>query len=144
VSRRSTWALVLACFGLAAVLFASGCTSAYTITAASLTTAEKVVQAAAEQFPAFDKAKRKAITDQATSLEVGKAELAAWDVTAEKAVKAIEGAHASVVLGADGLKGVRDGLRNPKQLSTWIGPAIRVGLDLLNLLAAVGLKLQVN
>ncbi len=119
-----------------------GCVSAYAVTAASLVTAERTVQAAAEQFQPFDKAKRASIVQQATSLDTGKAALAQWDVTAERVAKAVEGAHASVKLAADGLTGVRDGLRDPSQLGAWIGPAIRVGLDLVSLLNAVGLKLQ--
>jgi hypothetical protein len=120
----------------------AGCTTAYSVTAASLVTANKIVQAAAEQFPPFDKDKRTAIVNAATSRDAGAAALNEWTKTSDTVVKAIEGAHASVQLGADGLKGVRDGLRNPKDLGTWVAPAIRVGLDLINLLAAVGLKLQ--
>jgi hypothetical protein len=130
-----------------ALLFAvllSGCTSAYTITAASLTAAERTVSAAAEQFPPFDAEKRKTIVLQATSREGGAKALAEWDATAVKIAEAVEGAHASVRLGADGLKGVRDGLRNPKDLNTWIGPALRVGLDLVKLLGAVGLQLKLG
>jgi hypothetical protein len=126
----------------AAALAMTGCTSAYTVTAASLTAAERVVQAASEQFPTFDAEKRKTIVMQATSREGGAKALADWDVTSDKIATAINGAHASVKLGADGLKGVRDGLRKPSELSSWIRPALRVGLDLLNLLAAVGLKLN--
>lgn len=120
----------------------SGCSTAYTSAAASLTAAEKVVQAAAEQFPKFDQQKRHAIVMTATSYEDGAAHLAEWDITANKAVLAIEGAHATVRLGADGLRGVHDGLRDPKQLSSWILPAIKVGRDLANLLEAFGLKLK--
>jgi len=126
------------------VLAAAGCATAYTTTASALIAAERVTQAAADQFPAFDAAKRKTIVDSAPSVVAGKVTLAEWDATVEKVTKAIEGAHASVRLGADGLKGVRDGLRDPKQLGAWIGPAIRVGVDLLSLLSAVGLKLKIG
>lgn len=140
--RATKWALAwLVC---AAALALAGCTSAYTKTAAALVVAERTVQAAAEQFPAFDKAKRKAIVEAATSANDGRMHLDAWDVKSERIVRAIEGAHASVQLGADGLKGVRDGLRDPKNLSTWIAPAIRVGVDLIELLRAVGLNLQIG
>lgn len=119
-----------------------GCASAYTITAGSLVAAEKVTQAASEQFPAFDDMQRKKIVMTAVSRESGAHALAAWDETAEKVATAIEGAHASVRLAADGLKGVREGLRKPGELSSWIGPALRVGVDLVRLLEAVGLKLK--
>jgi len=127
---------------LVALLGLSGCVSAYTTTAASLIVAERTVHAAAEQLKPFDAAKRKAIVEQASSYDAGKAALAEWDVTAERVAQAVEGAHATVKLAADGLKGVRDGLRNPRDLNSWIAPAIRVGVDLLALLNAVGLKLH--
>lgn len=119
-----------------------GCTSAYTKTAAALIVAERTVQAASDEWPKFSDAKRRAIVAQATSKDAGSKQLDEWDVTADKVIKAIEGAHATVQLGADGLKGVRDGLRDPKQLGSWVTPAIRVGIDLLALLNAVGLNLQ--
>lgn len=127
---------------LGSVLLFGGCKTAYTATAASLTAAERVVHAAVEQFPPFDMSKRLSIVDQAKSKEEADAAMAAWDETSQQIVMAIVGAHASVRLGADGLKGVRDGLRNPKDLNTWIGPALRVGLDLVQLLGAVGLDLK--
>ncbi len=123
-------------------LHMAGCQSAYSVTAASLTAAEKVVQAASDQFPGLDRERRAQIVQKAGSVSGGHAALSEWDVTADKVVTAINGAHASVKLGADGLKGVKDGLRDPKQLSLWIAPAIKVGLDLVNLLGALGLKLQ--
>lgn len=129
-------------FVCALALLMAGCTSAYTKTAAALIIAERTVQAASEQWPQFSDAKRKAIVAQAASKDAGSKQLDEWDVTADKVVKAIEGAHATVQLGADGLKGVRDGLRDPKQLGSWVTPAIRVGVDLLALLQAVGLNLQ--
>lgn len=129
---------------LLGVLALSACTSSYTATAASLTAAEHVVAAAAEQFPAIDAAKRKAIVEQARSREEGAANLKAWDAQAVKIVTAIEGANASVKLAADGLKGVHDGLRDPKQLGGWIAPAIKVGADLLNLLHAVGVDIKLG
>lgn len=128
---------------LLAALLLGGCTTAYTATAASLTAAERVVQAATEQFPDFDAMQRKKIVMQATSREGAAKGLAEWDVTANRIALAIEGSHASVRLAADGLKGVRDGLRKPGDLNSWIGPALRVGLDLVRLLEAVGLKLKV-
>jgi hypothetical protein len=127
---------------LGSVLLFGGCVSAYTTTAATLTAAERTVQAAAEQFPAFDQHKRKQIVDEAKSKAEGLQALADWDTTSDRIVKAVDGAHASVRLGADGLKGVRDGLRKPSDLSAWIGPALRVGVDLVRLLEAVGLKLK--
>jgi hypothetical protein len=142
MSDRSIKAAVAVALVIGAWLTFAGCTSAYTITAASLTAAERTVQAATEQFPAFDADKRKSIVLAATSREQGAKALADWDVTADKVAKAIEGAHASVRLGADGLKGVREGLRKPGELSSWIGPALRVGVDLVRLLEAVGLKLK--
>lgn len=119
-----------------------GCTTAYSITAGTLTAAERTVQAASEQFPAFDDMQRKKVIMTATSREGGAHALAQWDETADRVAMAIEGAHASVRLAADGLKGVRDGLRKPGELSSWIGPALRVGVDLVRLLEAVGLKLK--
>lgn len=125
-------------------LYLVGCTSAYTTTAASLIVAEKTVQAAAEQFPTVDRLKRGAIVHDAKTQPEGAAALIAWNETAEKAMKAIEGAQASVQLAADGLKGVHDGLRSPGELSTWIAPAIRVGVDLTKLLDALGVKLTLG
>jgi len=122
----------------------SACTSAYTATAASLTAAEHIVAAAADQFPAIDAQKRKSIVEAAHSREEGAAALKAWDAQAAKIVTAIEGANASVKLAADGLKGVHDGLRDPKQLGGWIAPAIRVGTDLVSLLDAVGVHLKLG
>lgn len=139
---RSVAAAAALALVLGAVLFFSGCASAYAVTAASLTAAERTVQAASEQFPAFDAMQRKKIVMSAASREDGAHALAEWDETAEKIAKAVEGAHASVRLGADGLKGVRDGLRKPGELGSWIGPALRVGVDLVRLLEAVGLKLK--
>lgn len=124
------------------IVQAAGCTTAYTATAAALVSAERVVNAAAEQFPELDRQKRMAIKDAAKTYEAGLVALAEWDITADKIVKAIQGADASVRLAADGLKGVRSGLREPKQLSSWIGPALRVGLDLVKLLKSVGLELK--
>jgi short subunit dehydrogenase-like uncharacterized protein len=120
----------------------AGCASPYVATASALVAAERVVQGAAEQWPVFSDAKRRAIVAQATSLDDGRAQLDAWDATADKVTAAIKGAHATVKLGADGLQGVRDGLRDPKDLRRWITPAIRVGADLIELLSAFGLRLQ--
>lgn len=139
---RSVAAAIALALALCGVLLSGGCVSAYAVTAGSLTAAEKTVQAASEQFPVFDAMQRKKIVMSAASREGGAHALAEWDETAEKIAKAVEGAHASVRLAADGLKGVRDGLRKPGELSSWIGPALRVGVDLVRLLEAVGLKLK--
>lgn len=140
--KRAEFAIKWAVCWLALAMV--GCTSAYTKTAAALIVAERAVEAAAEQFPSFDKAKRMSLVESAANFNDGRMHLDAWDVKAERITKAIEGAHASVQLGADGLKGVRDGLRDPKQLNSWVAPAIRVGLDLIELLRAVGLNLQIG
>jgi hypothetical protein len=144
MSDRKLLSILLACAGLAALIAMSACTTAYTTTAAALVTAERVVQSAAEQFPAADASKRFAIVKDAKTYDAGKVELEKWSETSDKLAKAIEGAHASVRLGADGLKGVREGLRDPKQLGAWIAPAIRVGLDLLALLKAAGINIKVG
>lgn len=139
---RSLWAAVALLCCLALVALFAGCTSAYTITAGTLTAAERTVQAAAEQFPAFDGKKRHDIVMEAKSREEAAKALVEWDVTSNRIATAIEGAHASVRLAADGLKGIREGTRKPGDLQAWIGPALRVGLDLMRLLEAVGLKLR--
>lgn len=144
MSDRKLISVILVCCAAAFALALSGCTTAYTTAAASLVTAERVVQAASEQFPAAVEAKRFAIVKDAKTYDAGKVELDKFNAKVDEYAKAIEGAHASVRLGADGLKGVRDGLRDPKQLGAWITPAIRVGVDLLALLKAAGINIKVG
>jgi hypothetical protein len=145
--KRAEWYVDLvagAILLLGSALLFGGCATAYTATAATLTAAERTVQAAVEQYPPFSNAKRQAIVLSAKSLDEGVRGLREWDETEERVVMAIEGAHASVLLAADGLKGVREGLRKPGELQGWIGPALRVGVDLVRLLEAVGLKLKLG
>lgn len=138
-------------FGTIAVIVGVGITLAALFAGCGLTpyykaldVAEKINIVAAQKFPDFDKAKRSQLVQAAHDKADGEQQLASWDVTADKLIKASEGIHASVILAKDGLKDVKAGVRKWSELTAWIGPVLRGATNLVALFAAVGLKLEVS
>ena len=127
---------------LLAVVSLSACAQGYAASYAGLTAAERINEAAADQFPALDKEKRAGIVRIAKSEAEGKELLAAWDLTAERLVKAVEGTHASVQLARDALAEIKSGLRDKRQLGGWVSTAIQLGIELKDILAASGVPLR--
>lgn len=119
------------------------CTLAQAITGSykGLAIAEKTVGAANAQFPTLDRGHRKEIVDKASTEQQGKDQLAAWDVTADRLVKSIQGTDATIKLCRDALAEISKGVRDKAQLAGWIATGIRLGIDLKDLLAASGVPL---
>lgn len=127
-------------FGALLHLFACG--SEIQTAAGILTGASVITDAASVQHDPFNKAKREKLVAEAKTREQAEADKAAWDATDEKIMKVIEGAHGSVKLGAVGLREVQQGLRAKGDLSKWIIPALRTGIQLKELLAGFGFVLE--
>lgn len=125
-------------------VFGSGCTLSQAVANSyrGLTVAENVVGAANKQFPDMDKAHRKDIYTAATSVSDGQAKLTAWDVTANRITKTIQGADETVKLCRDAIAEVRAGTRDKAQLAGWIASGIKLGIDVKDLLAAAGVPLK--
>jgi hypothetical protein len=128
------WALIVAAV-------TCGCANALKATYASLDTTERLVIAAAREFPRFDEQRQAAIIAEAKTNEEARARLYEWHATQKKLSMAIEGAHASVQLARDTVNGIAKGVGNPADLATWAGVAVRVYQDLTALLKAVGVTL---
>jgi ATP-dependent Clp protease ATP-binding subunit ClpA len=140
--KTAKWLVAYFLCGLALTMV--GCTTSQLATNSykTLTAAESIVGEAAKQFPQLDREHRAQIVARATSEADGVAKLAAWDVTADRLQKAIAGTDATVKMCRDGIADVRAGLKDKSQLAGWIAAGIRLGLDLSDLLASVGVPLM--
>lgn len=128
---------------IAALLFYCSCGATATgITAGALVGAETITDTASTQFPPYDKKHRAVLLERALTRSQALLEKAAWDELAEKIWKIIEGTHESVKLAASALSDVHKGLRNKGEITKWIEPAIKNGLQLKELLESFGVKLD--
>lgn len=134
---RSARVLSVICLFLLAGL-ASACAEGVAGSYNLLTAVERRVNRAAERFPAYSEAKQQALLDASATRPEYNAAAGAWREKRELGVRAIEGTHATVKLARGGIADVRAGLRNAKELSTWIGPALRAAQNLFPLLEALG------
>lgn len=144
MSKKKSLIIAVISIGLALFIaaMASGCAGGYAGAYAGLATAETINGAAAKQFPELDRAKRASIVNAAKSAAEGKAALDAWDVTAEQLVKAIEGTHASAALARQALVEIKAGTRDKRELAGWIATAIKLGIELKDILAAAGVPMK--
>lgn len=149
MSRARSIVAAIVTVSLAAALGAffgtlGGCTLSQAVAGSykGLTVAEGIVGAATVQFPTLTKAHELAIVAASTNdPDRGRAKIDAWRVTSDRIIKAIEGTDNSIKLARDAIAEIRKGVRDRNQLGGWIATAIRLGIDLKDLLSAAGVPL---
>lgn len=112
----------------------AGCDKFYIASAASITTADKAVQVAADQLPTAEAAKLAQITATAATRDDAVNGAALLRKKGDVAETSIISSHKSLKFAADALMDVRRGLASKGEVSKWIAAAVRAYRDLRELL----------
>ncbi len=120
----------------------SGCAASYAAVFESLTKVEQMNGDFAEQFPKLNKDKLERIVAASRTYVEGEAAMNEWNKTANRYVKAVEGTHEGAQLVRDNVERIRKGALPKADYGKWASFALRLALDMKDLLTVAGVNLE--